>query len=440
MIVVTNGMYFFIYDGLSGGALHGGQLQSPNNYQPYALWVYKESPHFATCYKTNGKLTIGIQGFQPTPNSLSSTFKSFPVPSINGDFSFSPVSFHASFVTETEVVVVDVRGSKILFHTKATEPLYNPPGQFSPNGSFLACKTWNDNIHIWRNTPTGYAPWSTLQPRLPFDGFSFSPTAILVLTWGIYGIQVLHPESSVSSPYPNKIKPLFRQANHLMACSVDGPYIVIAQKWDNAVMVLDSILGTTIQSIHVGMKIMAIGIVGGTILVAGRHRLTSWNLGVEGGAIVSCSHDIAPIGEYIQEAGRLVLSNDCSQVAFASDGAVILYNITSQTILVKHVLDGTILDIQFSQDENLLYACSCKALSYDDATFYLAKFETGGVRCLASVTKGNREDKELWERFFPPSQKYHVESSKWVLDPSGHKCLWLPPHWRTTSGKTSITQ
>ena len=47
------------------------------------------------------------------------------------------------------------------------------------------------------------------------------------------------------------------------------------------------------------------------------------------------------------------------------------------------------------------------------------------------VTKECLKDIESWERFFPPSRWYHVTSSKWVVDPSGCKCLWLPPHWRT---------
>jgi len=411
--------------------LHEGQLQLPNNHQPCVQWVHKESLQFATSFETNGKLAISIQELQPTSDPLSLTAKIFPVPSIDidGAFSFSPISFHASFVNNTEVVVFDVQGSKILFHTKTTEPLYNSPGHFSPDGSFLACEILDHNIHIWKNTPTGYVPWSTLQLRSQFDDFSFSPTTISVLTWGQKGIQVLHPESSVSSPSHNEIKPLYR--GYLMACSVDGARMVIAQRDGSVVTVINPHLGTMIQSIHVGVEIQAIGIVDDTILVAGGHRLTCWNLGVEGATISGC-HDITAISESIGQASRLVSSNDCSQIVFASEETAILYNITSQSqaVLIDDKVDSAILDVQFSQDGNWLYVCICKGLSSGDHIFHLTKFEMGGDGCSVSMTQELLEDRESWERFFPPSQRYQVTKSKWVVDPSGCNCLWLPPHWR----------
>ena len=417
---------FFIYDGLNGGMLHKGQLQLSHNHEPSVQWVHKESLQFATRFKVGRGFAISIQELQPTSDPLSLTAKSFPVPSIDGEFSFSPVSFHASFVTKTEVVVYDVQGSKILFHTKANKPLYVLPGHFSPDGSFLACKTLYHNIYVWRNTPGGYVPWSTLQPRLPFMDFSFSPTAISILTWGPQGIQVLHPKNSVSSPSPNKMKSLSEQRDHLMACSVDGAHIVIARRESSVVTVLDSLLGTTVHSIHVGVKIQAIGIVDNTILVASGDKLISWNLGVGERAIAGDSHDITPISEYMREAGRLVLSNDCSQIAFAAGEIAVLYNIATQAACIEYAMDGTILDIQFSQDGKLLCVCS-----YGDSTLALTKFEMGEDGCLMGVTKECLKDIESWERFFPPSRWYHVTSSKWVVDPSGCKCLWLPPHWRT---------
>jgi len=430
IITVTNGGDFFICDRLNGGRLHKGQLQPPNHHKPYVQWVHKESLQFATSHKTNGKLAINIQGFQPSSNPLSFTAKSFPVPFLNGEFSFSPVSFHASFVTETEVVIVDVQGSKILLNTKTTELLYNPPGQFSPNGSFLACKTLGNNIHIWRNTPTGYVPWSALQPRLKFDDFSFSPTATSVLTWGeFHGIQVLHPENSVSSPSLNEMKPLYQQRAHLVACSADGSHIVIAQQDGNVVTVLDSLLGTMIHSIHVGVEIQAIRIVDDTLLVAGRHRLISWNLGAGDGATVGgSSHDI--ITMHMDGAHKLALSIDCSKMAFAFEQTTILYNITAQAVLIKCEMYGTIQDIKFSQDGNLLYVWSCDMSLFGNYKVHLTKFETGGDGCLVRVTKEWLEDRK-WDSFFLPSQRYHPLFSKWVSDPSGHKCLWLPPHWRS---------
>ena len=421
---------FSIHNGLNGGTLHKGQLQSPKDHQPYVQWVHGESLQFATSYKTNGKLAISIQGIQSTSNSLSFTAKSFFVPSINGEFSFSPVSFHASFVTETEIVVVDVQSSKILIHTKTTEPLYNPPGQFSPDGSFLACKTLGNNICIWRNTPTGYVPWSTLQPRLKFDGFLFSPTATSVLTWGKFnGIQVLHVENSISSPSPSEIKALHQQREHLVAFSADGSHIVTAQRESSVFTVLDSLLDTTTQSINAGVEIQAIRIVDDTLLMAGRHKLIIWNLGAgEGTTVGGISHDI--IATHMDGAHNLALSIDHSKMAFASEETAILYDITAQAVLIKHEMYGTIQDIKFSQDGNLLYVWSCDMSFYGDYKVYLTKFEIGGDVCSVRVTKECLEDRQ-WNSLYLPSLKYYLRYLEWVQDSDGHRYLWLPPHWRT---------
>jgi len=425
---------FFIYDGLNGGRLYKGQLQLPNKYQSYAQCTHKESLQFATSLKTNGRLTINIQELQPISNPLCLTIKSYPVPLVNGKLSFSPVSFHASFATTTEVVVLDVQGSKILFHTKVDQPLHNPPGQFSPDGSFLACETLDHNIFIWRNTPTGYVPWSTLQPRLPFDEFSFSPTANSVLTWGPEGIEVLHPENSATSPFSNKTNTPHR-GKHLVAYSADGTHIAMARQEGGVVTVLNSLSGALLQSIHVSMHIQAIGIVGDTILLAGGDRLTTWDLGTGEGAAFSGSHDITAISSYMDWADRLALSNDHSQFAFAKGAVVVLYSMTAQAIVTKHRVDQTVLDIQFSQDGHSLYVHSFDEPGrFGHTTVLLTTFEMARDGCSASVTKVHLEDRESHNRFTIPSCGYHITESKWVMDSGGCKHLWLPPNWRSKWG------
>jgi hypothetical protein len=178
---------------------------------------------------------IDIRELQPTSASPLLVVESFPVLPQDGRFSFSPISFHASFVSETKVVVLDVRNSKSLFVTKATQQLYTPPGHFSPDGHFFAYGTSRGEIAVWENTPTGYMPRSTLGPRLPFKGFSFSPTAISILSWGPGGVQLLHPTNHVSPPPPDETKSHRKGGDHSVVASTGGMLIATAQQEDSVV-------------------------------------------------------------------------------------------------------------------------------------------------------------------------------------------------------------
>jgi hypothetical protein len=197
----------------------GGLLSSPNS-QLGAYWADETPLLFATSSKTDRELVIDIRELRPTSDPPLHVVESLFVPPQSGRFSFCPVSSHASFVSETGVVILDAWDSKVLFQTKATQLLYTPPGQFSADGRFFACGTSREEVFIWENTTAGYVPWSILRPRLPFEGFLFSPTAVSILSWGPGGVQLSHLNNSRGSlPPPNEIEPHRQGGNSLMASS-----------------------------------------------------------------------------------------------------------------------------------------------------------------------------------------------------------------------------
>jgi hypothetical protein len=399
-----------------------------NDNQLGAQWTHKESLQYATSFQAKGKLIINIRELQLIPKPSFSLVESFLVSPHNGEFSFSPASFHASFVTEVEVVVLDVRGSRILFHTKTTQSLYKPPGQFSPDGSFFACGTLEHKICIWRNTSTSYVSWSTLQPRLPFSKFSFSPTAISILAWSSEGIQLLHPENSINPLSPNKIKPLHQLGKHLVAYSRDRTHIATAQLKGSIITVLDPLLGTPVQSIHTGVQIQDIKIVGTTIFVADGHELISWNLEAGGGATVSDSYCI---GAHMDEGDSLVLSNDCSQIAFAIGKEVFLYDIEVQGIFTGYTMDHPVILIQFSQDGCQLDVFCDPGDGYNFGPTEL-KMENWYS---ADVTQRFLSHKGSQIRHFQSPLGYFVGLwSEWIKDSRYSDILWLPPNWRRKSG------
>ena len=181
--LVTRGV-FSTYDALDGTLLCEGEILPRFCRQLGAHWEYGDSLQFATSYTADGKSAIDIHQLQPSSIPPFSMVESFIVPPHDGEFSFSPVSFHASFVTWVEITVLDVRDSKILLQVEPPEVFYSGytgSGCFSSDGGFFACGIQDEEIHIWKNMPAGYMPWSCLKPRLPFRSFSFLPTAISIL-------------------------------------------------------------------------------------------------------------------------------------------------------------------------------------------------------------------------------------------------------------------
>ena len=431
-ITLINGQHFFAY-GLNGIMLHKGQLQLPNVHQWGAQWVHEGSLQVATSFETNDELTVNIQEFQLVSDSPHLTVKSFPVLPLSGGFSFCSASFHASFVTRTTVIILDIQGSKFLLCTKSPQPLYMPQGQFSPNGSFFMCETleYKHNICIWRNTPTGYVPWSTLQPRLPFDKFLFSPTVISIVTWGPEGIQLLCPDDSPTPLSSNKFRPLHLNQGDLLVCSVDGAYIATAQQKDGVITVYDSLSGTLQWSIHTGVNIQDFGIVNSTVFVTDGHRLISWDLEV-GGVVTSSGSHNTTTHQDMGSAKDLVLSNDCSKIAFTVMGTIFLYDITAQVMLAEHRPTGGTTTIQFSPDGHHLYVFWNIHHQPQPFASHLTIFKIDGYSVSVTTECLEGTESQVWD-YSKFHGYYRIDKigHDWVVDLSGCKRLWLPPGWRT---------
>jgi len=192
---------FRTYYGLEGTKLFKGELLSSYNHQLGAYWIQEGSLRFAKSFWVDGQLTIGICEFQPASNHPLPVVASFPIPPHDGKFSFSPVSYHASFVTETEITILIAWVPRTLLRIKVACPLYVPPGRFSPDGRFFACGTLGNEICVWENTSASYTPWSNLKPHLPSTGIAFSPIATSILSWGSEGIELLHPDNSAGGTH-----------------------------------------------------------------------------------------------------------------------------------------------------------------------------------------------------------------------------------------------
>ena len=139
---------FYTYDAISGTQLCQGRIQSTPSILGTS-WAHKDVLRFAVSFETDGKPMINIYELQPTSTSPLHMVSSFPVPTCGGEFTLSPVSLHASFVTEIELIVLDVQSSQLLLQARVAQVDCKVLPQFSANGHFVACKTLENDIYVW---------------------------------------------------------------------------------------------------------------------------------------------------------------------------------------------------------------------------------------------------------------------------------------------------
>jgi len=423
------------YDVLKGTQLSEVVVSPLRTHKLLTHWVHRKSFLFATSSETGGKIMIDIQTLQPTSNPPFLAVESFPVPRHKGIFSFSPISFHASFLIDWEIFILDVRDSKILLRIEAmAQPGYSGSGRFSPDGRFFAYITRDDDVCVWKSTPAGYVPWSSLRPRFPpggDGGFVFSPTATSILSWGVDGIQLL--DNHLRPPPPNKVRPARQSGIHLVACSTDGTRIATAQRGGDVVTILGLLSDAPKQYIDTDMRIRDIKILDNDVFALDEHALVSWNLegGAQGARRVTLGGALAP-GVYLSAAEHAILSNDCARIAIVTCETVLLYDILAQEVLnectVDNILDD-ISDIQFSPDGCQLWL----TLDWTDneVGYQCVTLDTmDDWRSVNLVTWELPEDGRSRDGCFPLGYRVRVGSG-WVEDPRGRKLLWLPPDCRT---------
>jgi len=117
LVASSQGMQLSAYNVLDGMQLCHSRI--PHSWNPRLgnHWVYNDTLWLAIGFETNGTPAINICTFQPTSNPPLYIVSSFPVQSSGVQFSFSPVSFHASYYTGRNVIILNVQDSRLLFST-----------------------------------------------------------------------------------------------------------------------------------------------------------------------------------------------------------------------------------------------------------------------------------------------------------------------------------
>jgi len=417
---------FCVYDGLTGRRLCDGTLPPSRVVRFDAHWTHGDSFRFAMSSETDGELVTGVYELQPASSPPLVVVNSFPAPLHHGEFCFSPITLHACLYTLDEVVILNLRDSKVLFQSKGLQGYSDPVPRFSPDGRFFAFKAREREITVLENTPAGYVTWSVLKPRLEFEEFSFSPFGSSIMSWGLDGIQLLDYSNPRSAPSPAKIGSDNQYRRHLVAYSQDGTRIITARKGSSVVTVLDTLSGTPQRSVNTNVPILGLGIVGDTIYITDAHELVSWDLeacgtvqGARGAGRVTVNLALHTRADDVKYA---VFSRDCSQIAFATYHTVLLYDVRAQGIVGQHREDREIMTISFSPG-----GCDLHVDFFDGGLgthLRVVEMETGRDQCCMDTT---------WFEYGIIRSHHSYgdrDESQWVEDSGGNKVLWLPPSWR----------
>ena len=427
-ITLVTDLNFYMYD-LCGELVCEGELLPSLDHKLAAHWVDDKYPLFAIDFRAKGDLVISVQELQPSSDPPLVVVKSFSMPPQDGSCCFSPVSSHASFVYDGRVVILNAQDSEVLLQTEPTQGPYFRPS-FSPDGHFFACQTSSNGVDIWENTSAGYVFWGTLRARSPWHKLSWSPASVSVLCWDSSGIQLLHLDNSLDTVLP---KEAHNPRGHLVTFTTDQAHIVTAKKYGRTITVLNHSDATQL-SIDTNVLLSDIKIVGDTIFVTDGKRLFSWQF-TTGGQVNSTS-GIRRQNKVLclHAVGFLVLSNDCSKIAFSAQETVFLYDVESQKVVGNLVTDGKhISHMQFSPNGCQLWFIVWNG--QNDSNCYCVDLERAEKPCFSNVTIVHLEVGWSLDALFQSPHEYHITGNEceWVSDSRGN-LLWLPPNWRSKHG------
>ena len=238
------------------------------------LWTHGEYLRFATVKP--GAIAIWEVGF--TSKHTLAEIESLPAPDniVSGQCLFLPTRSRIAFIFQEAVVVWDTRDSKTLLDFVDDN---RPVGlSFSSDGRFFACGTTGREIHLWKESPTGYV----LHQKLVYSILDLSrfggedDTAVVLLSPNGESIiaskrpetqlwRTTDPVISLSSVPTQPVT----ETRFILDFSQDESLAAVARLEDNIATIIDLRSGDTRLIIDVGTSIWGLRATGNTIVVVG---------------------------------------------------------------------------------------------------------------------------------------------------------------------------
>ena len=236
------------------------------------IWTDSKNIHFATFEP--GTITIWKVGF--ISEHLAVKVKSLPIPD---DFDpsmgyiFPPTLSWLVYCLENTVAVWDTQHSEPITGFDADTPWRID----ASNGHFFTCTSDDQEISVWKESPTGYIFHQNIMFRFMMNLSSPHPH----LSPDGESLIVSHGSVLQLLDMPDPFIEVFRSADpFIVEFSPDEPFAVTAWSRDSKVIVLDLKSGVPQLTINTGMDpgVCLLKIAGSSINVICMDRIITWNL------------------------------------------------------------------------------------------------------------------------------------------------------------------
>ncbi|KAF9646346.1 hypothetical protein BDM02DRAFT_3262329 [Thelephora ganbajun] len=381
------------------------------------IWTHGERLRFATV--NSGSITVWEVGFasRNTPTEI----ESLPLPD-NLPHDSHPHSFHPTLcrlaITHSNsggVLVWDARHSKILLDEKCNWGCYG--FSFSPDGRFFMHEErWQ--IYLWKESPTGY---------------------------------ILHRKLSCEIEVPE----LFISPNGESILVCDEMLAAVTEFKDKTITVLDLESGDPLSIIDTGTEIYGQRMTGSTVVAVGHElmKIEHSRSYLLTETLLSFHHE--NIITWNLPTGNRVLNPKANVIRTAKFSCPGMFSYSLALRFASISLDLHRIAITVGPMFGYPPACTYRTASWIRFTsdgrqvcYITDRGEANGLAVAEDRKSGVIELEHLKPTRQPPnmppqssSRGYQVVDNRWILDFSGKRLLWLPPHWqslganRTWSGR-----
>jgi len=393
------------------------------------IWTHGKFLRFATVKP--GSITIWEVGF--TLEHTPAEIESLPAPDDTGleEHLFLPTLSRLAFILQNAVLIWDARDSRFLLNFVGDCWLGGL--SFSSDGCFFACKDY-DQVHLWKESPTGYLPHQKLVPG-PFSRWTpfLSPDGESIITFRGDETQLWRTTDPISPSSSVPTQPA-EQTEFILAFSPDKSFIAAGRLGGNIATIVDLKSGDPRLIVDTGMTICGLGVTESTAIVVGEEKIITWNL---------------PAGDCVLDAGVNIRDSVRTIVFNHPPPPPMQLHYASISPDFNHLVitrgSGEGLDIyDMSTGEHIVgttesffrpwFSRDGREVWYSGYGMYGRKvIRDGGSNIIGlerllpygHVPSGGH----LWES----SHGYKVTDDGWILDSRKKRVMWLPHHWRPVS-------
>jgi len=402
------------YDLISGTRIDSHRF--PKEHNVVQIWTHGEFLRFATVKPgsiiiwevgSTSEHTLAEIEVLPTPDDVDSE-----------ELLFLPTLSRLAFILEGAVLIWDARDSKFLLNFVGGGQLGGL--SFSSDGRFFACGITSREVHLWKESPTGYvlhqklANWST--PFLSPDGES-----IVESRFG--DIQLQRTTNPINPPSSAPPQPA-EQTEFVLAFSPDKSFIATGRLGGNIATIIDLKSGDPRLIVDTGMKICGLGLTGSTFVAVGEGQIITWNLPA-GDRFLNARANIRdsvrtiafnhppPPPEWLHSAS---ISPDFNYLVITNGNArgLEIYDMSTG----KHVVGNTTEHVYrpwFTRDR--------RQVRYPSGGLKIIRSRGSDIIGLQPIEDGNHTGTEyLWKSY----HGYKLVKDCWILDSSKKRVMWLP--------------